>query len=163
MCMTEQLVFCSHRPHMVLHHPPRVFISCISTLRSSLIPSGSWIKICISLLLQRTDSWYQNLLESLGLRSLNSKSFWELKKGPYFWVQTSRPALPSQRFMLPPEELFGSQHPNLCFTIRPAMVNHHQFEFASTRHGIISGSSMSNWVIPAISSRADLVTAKPLK
>lgn len=95
---SEQLVFCSHRPQATLHHPQRAFISHFSTLRSSLIPSSLWIKIYISFLLKRTNLRLQNLLESLGFRSSNSKLFEKLRKSIYIWEWTT---LPSQRSMLP--------------------------------------------------------------
>lgn len=66
---SEQLLFCSHRPQAILHHPQKAF-SSFSPFRSSLIPSSLWIEICISLLLKRTDPRLQNLLESLSFRNL---------------------------------------------------------------------------------------------
>lgn len=69
---SEQLLFCSHRPQAMLHHPQRAFISHFSTFRSSLIPSCLSIKIFISLLL-KTDPRLENLLESLSFGNSNSK------------------------------------------------------------------------------------------
>lgn len=58
------------------------------------------------------------------------------------------------------QELLGTQTPNLCSTTRSALINELPSQVTSPRHSINPDSCMSNWVIPATSSRA--VTAKPL-
>lgn len=68
---------------------PRGLTNCISIWRPSLIISGLGIEAFISLLLKGTKPgpqktfWHQNLLESLGIRSLTSTSFWALRKRPW--------------------------------------------------------------------------------